>query len=816
MKQRLILLILFVLISTLGYAQGRVLKGQVINSKTKTPLAFVSIAVKDTYAGTTTDINGKFSLQLPGKACEIVVSYVGYEKQVYAFDSINKQEFLIIPLDEKATELNEVVITSAENPAHRIIQLAIKNKAQHDPYQLPSFSYNSYNKVFFTLKSTHPDSIAHEKDPGAVSNFLKEKHLFVSESYTERKFLAPNHSKEVVLANKMTGYKNPVMAMVATDFQPISFYEDLILFFEKHYLNPVSRGSTNKYDFILEETLLHENDSTFIISFAPGEGKNFESLKGVISINSDGYAIENIIAEPADKHLMIRFRIQQKYERINKQWFPVQLHTNAEFTEYKIKARNLIVSSKSKLTNIQVSPELHKKEFDHLNSKMAPQANKQNEEAWKLYRADSLNAREKNTYSVYDSLSPGKKAFLHGYMSFIEGLLLNRFKAGPLDILSDQLYAFNDYEGNRLGVSLQTNDDFSRFIQLGGYAGYGFKDKALKYGGNLAFNLHQKTEARINFSYHKDVSEPGSIDFFRQCRLRSGPGSMRDWIVSRMDSVEQLKTTFSIRAFKYLQIQASINREARNPAYDYRYTPKAELAAPDNITFQILETGVGLRYAPKERYTQIGRGSVVLKAGFPVFTFYYGRGLDNASLEGNFAYNRLAFKADYAFTTKGLGTTTIHLSTGITTGDIAYPYLNVGHGSLSSPLGASFFIPNQFQTMHLYEFLSDRYAYLFLTHNLGRLLYKSKFKYFQPEVLLSQNIGFGTLSNPTQHQNIAFRTMEKGYMESGLLINNILRFPYANIAYLGLGGGTFYRYGPNSLDSNIDNLAFKATLSLTF
>lgn len=816
MKKISYLIILFVFTCIFANAQDRVLKGQVIDSQTQKPLAFVSIVIKNTYAGTTSDINGKFSLKLPGKACEIVVSYVGYEKQFYTCDSLQQQDLILISLEEKTTELNEVVIISGGNPANRIIELASKNKALHDPYQLSSFSYNSYNKVFFTLKGFDSLSTAIEKDSSKISNFFRDKHLFVSESYTERKFLAPNHSKEVVLANKMTGYRNPVMAMVATDFQPISFYEDMILFFEKQYLNPVSQRSTKKYDFILEETLLHKNDSTFIISFHPGPGKNFEGLKGIISINSEGYAIENIIAEPVDEHLMIGFKIQQKYKRIDARWFPVQLQTDVEFNEYKIKDRNLIISSKSTLTNIKISPQLHKKDFDHLSTEITAQANKQDEEAWKLYRSDFLDRREKNTYSLYDSLGQKTEARLNGIMSFVEGIMLSRFKLGIFDVMANQVYAYNEYEGNRLGLGLQTNEDFSRFIVLGGYVGYGFKDKGLKYGGDLGLNLHRKTETKINFSYRKDVAEPGSTDFFRKSSLSLGPEGMRNWLISQMDSVEQLKTTLSFRAFKYLQVQASLNREARNPTYNYRFTTDAELAIPGNTSFQTLEAGLGLRYALNERYTQIGRGKVVLTQSFPVFTFYYGRGLKNANLQGNFTYNKFAFKVDHGIHTKGLGSTNLHFNIGISTGEIPYPYLNTGQGTLSSSLGTYLFIPGNFQTMHMYEFLADRYAYLFLTHNLGRLLYQSRYKYFQPELALVQNIGFGSLSMPAQHQDIYFKTMEKGYYESGLLINNLLRVSYVNMVYLGLGVGAFYNYGPNSAINSKNNLALKATLNLSF
>ena len=76
-------------------------------------------------------------------------------------------------------------------------------------------------------------------------------------------------------------------------------------------------------------------------------------------------------------------------------------------------------------------------------------------------------------------------------------------------------------------------------------------------------------------------------------------------------------------------------------------------------------------------------------------------------------------------------------------------------------------------------------------------------------------MGFGTLKHPEKHQGIPFKTMEKGLFESGAIIDQIIRFNYINIAYIGVGGGVFYRYGPNRLPNQRDNLAFKISINFS-
>jgi hypothetical protein len=58
--------------------------------------------------------------------------------------------------------------------------------------------------------------------------------------------------------------------------------------------------------------------------------------------------------------------------------------------------------------------------------------------------------------------------------------------------------------------------------------------------------------------------------------------------------------------------------------------------------------------------------------------------------------------------------------------------------------------------------------------------------------------------------------MDRGFFESGLMLNNLLRFKYVNILYYGIGAGVFYRYGPNALPAVSDNLAAKIQLTVSF
>src|SRR5438067_2162416 len=80
------------------------IQGQVFDDQDNTPLVGVSIRVKNSNKGVTTDQNGKFILSVPEEAI-LVVTYVGYDsKELKAAASLS------IKLSKSNKGLNEVVV----------------------------------------------------------------------------------------------------------------------------------------------------------------------------------------------------------------------------------------------------------------------------------------------------------------------------------------------------------------------------------------------------------------------------------------------------------------------------------------------------------------------------------------------------------------------------------------------------------------------------------------------------------------------------------------------------------------------------------
>jgi TonB-linked SusC/RagA family outer membrane protein len=101
------LLLLFLIIGTSGiYAQGKI-SGTVSDATNGQPIIGANVLVEGTTTGAITDINGKFSLDIPKSDAVLIVSFLGYIKQSV---NVNGRSVLEIKLPADVALLDEVVV----------------------------------------------------------------------------------------------------------------------------------------------------------------------------------------------------------------------------------------------------------------------------------------------------------------------------------------------------------------------------------------------------------------------------------------------------------------------------------------------------------------------------------------------------------------------------------------------------------------------------------------------------------------------------------------------------------------------------------
>jgi TonB-linked SusC/RagA family outer membrane protein len=109
MKKSLLGLVTLLLLASVS-AFAQTVTGKVTSATDGAPIPGVSVIIKGTSVGTSTDTEGKFTLTAPSAANDVlVISFIGFATQEI---SLQDRTNVDVVLKEDATELNEVVVTA--------------------------------------------------------------------------------------------------------------------------------------------------------------------------------------------------------------------------------------------------------------------------------------------------------------------------------------------------------------------------------------------------------------------------------------------------------------------------------------------------------------------------------------------------------------------------------------------------------------------------------------------------------------------------------------------------------------------------------
>lgn len=802
----LLFICLLMHLPVLLHAQEFLVKGRVSDSVTSAPLAFVNIVINDGQQGGVTDIDGRFSLMSREPVHSLRLSYVGYRPLELTGIS-GFQQVRMAPL---GFDLPEVLIEAGENPAHRIIRNAVANRKANNPDNIPCFTFTSYDKMYFTVNADsirNRDSLPQGSPTRKLMEFLENQHIFLMESVAEHQYIAPDRSRDEIIATRVSGLKDPLVVFLISSMQSASFYGDLIDIAGYNYINPVSRNSEQRYLFSLRDTLYSETpgDTTFVIAYKPRPNRNFDGLKGLLYISNSGWAIRNVIAEPARPDDKLQVRIRQMYEFLdNRYWFPVQLETEIVFNTLNFSGAKPFGIGKSYRYDIVFDTVLSRRKVGNIAIELAPGATGRSEEFWSRHRSDSLTLKELNTYRIIDSI--GRANHFDRRIKGLSALISGRISLGYADIDVNRLLRYSKHEGWHFGLGLYTGSRLSQRFKAGGYMGYGLRDQQFKYGASLDLKLQRHGNVVLNLNYSEDREESAGIQFFDDQSSILDPFYFRDFYVDRMEMTQKSGAMLSFRMLKYIWAGTGMAAEYKRPRYEYAFSRGSNglSVLTGNHTFGKIIAG--MRFAWGEKFIRDQQSQMTLGTKYPVVWLQY-TAARKGLFGGEFEYNRVDFRMNWSFYTRFVGNTEIWLMGSYIDKPAPLSEMIGGWGSAGS--GFSLFSPGSFSTMRPGEFLNDRFAAIFINHSFGRLLFHSQ--HFAPEPALIFNVGAGSLRNPERHRYVEFKTMEKGYAEAGIALNNILKTPF-----YGIGVAALYRGGAYSYDRFGKNLAGRISVTYSF
>lgn len=764
-----------VLFSTVGSAQQNV---QIVENGSDQPIPFVKI-YPDAGAPFLSDLDGWFTLAPNVKSVRL--SYPSYrDTTVIVAELVGTK----IRLFEQIQLIEEVVVVAGENPAHRIMRQVIDRRKENHPLKNDAFTYTSYSKFIFDLNQDALAAIPENtKDTSLIKirDFFGSQHLFMMESSSKRTFIPPYRDKEEILAYKVSGISDPMFSTFANSFQSFSFYENQFDILGKQYVNPIAQGGIDRYLFILEDTTIVNLDTTYTIFYRPRKGKTFDGLTGRLYINTNGYAIEKVLAEPYNDTTGITLRIVQEYSfEKGIKWFPSKLTTELDMRSLTVssdvKDAYIIGRGSTYIDSLQINPEIDKRGLnDNVTIETAENAGELEDSEWDDLRKYDITEKEKSTYHVIDSI--GKAENFDRFLRIAKILGDGKLPLGKyLNLDLQRIITYSNYEGYRLGAGLETSQKLIKNIQIGGYFGWGTRDKEWKYGGHSTFHINKRKGIRFDLRYQQDLIERGGTAFHEHFSLISNE-LYRHIYLSQMDKQRLGELIFSWDLKSNVEFKAIGNYQRIwfTPGYSFSPLPSSSL--------DLAEAGFELTWNILEKSMIVGSRKVSLGKKYPQIRLKAVKGWKGIA-ESAVNYVRLNAEISQVARVSTLGKLKWKIAASKVIGNVPLTIAHTGNGT------AQFWnvsVENTFETMPAGSFYTTEQVNVFTRFTFRAI--KTKAKWNEPQFGLHHAIGYGKFENRAAHA-FTFETMDEGYYEAGLIFNGIVTTSTSSV-----GLGAFYKYG---------------------
>ncbi len=484
------------LISCLSYAQ---IRGKVVN-KNNEPLPFVSIYLENTLQGTTTNDNGFYELPTTKTGKQTVVfQFLGY-KTVKKEVTITQFPFeLNAKMLEEEELLEEVTISSKENPANVIIRKVIANK-EKNTNKSGKYQADFYSRGLFKIKNAPKKILGQEiGDFGGGLDSTRSGIIYLSETVSKIWYQKkPKNFREKIVASKVSGSDNGISFNRAADVN-FNLYKNLVPIADKDIFSPISSYTFSYYKFKLVGTFYDENGKLINkIKILPRR-KNDRVFGGHIYVVEEDWAVYGadltITGAQINNPAIDVLHIKQNYNYEPKSGIWALILQTIDF---KVGLLGFHIDGRfsASYSNYNFSPEFNKNTFGKEILSFEENATKKDSVYWTKLRSVPLTLEEQKDYLVKDSIkvfrktkkyldSTDRKSNKFNLLSTILGYTYrNSYEKWSLNVNSViETVRFNTIQGFNLNPEVsyfKRINDKGKWWRFSGAINYGFSDKKLR------------------------------------------------------------------------------------------------------------------------------------------------------------------------------------------------------------------------------------------------------------------------------------------------------------------------------------------------
>lgn len=745
---------------------AQLITGTVTDKEFGEPMPGVHIYfVDDKRTMVVSDINGNY--KIAARKGTLLFSIVGFDR--YMVEVEGKSQKMNVKLTETASALNEVEIVSKrkkysrkDNPAVEMMKKVIAAKKSSDLYERDFFSYMKYEKM--TLALNEFTEKVFEDDHFKHFPFLKEhvetcpetgklilpltveekvsRQIFRRNPKSEKTIVTGQHSEGVT---ELINTGDIVNSMLADCFTDIDIYKDDVRLLQYPFISPIStKKAIGFYRYFIADTLLVDRDECFQVDFTPNNAQDF-GFSGSLYILADStWRLKKVrlsIPSRSDVNYVEQMDIIQNFEPLLS-------------GEQVVKDNKMIVQLKlaSFIQKLQVERTVRYTDYDFTmipdrtfkirgDVKVESSAQMRDEAFWEGFRPTPLTKSEGQLNLFLDRLKKikGMKYIIWVGKAFIENYVetsINPDKPSLVDIGPvNTMVGSNFVEGFRLRASAQTTAALNPHWFAKGYVKYGFGDQRWKGMGELTYSFNKKDHLpreypcrNLTFTYTNDVSSPS--DKYVPTDKDNVFFALKWTPVKHMNYFERYNLLLDWEWENGVRLTTQLRREWNEGAGQLFYQtlnngvldgntlqlqPNRNGYMPHRLTFT--EATVGLEFQPGATYINTKQRRLPTNFDSPIMGLSHTVGVKGV-LGGEYNYNFTEATLYKRFWLHSWGKIDCYAKGGLQWNKVPYPFLIMPPANLSYIMEM-----NSFNLISNMEFLSDRYATVFLSWDMnGKIL----------------------------------------------------------------------------------------------
>lgn len=774
-------------------AQKTVVNGRVLDAETSEPLPFVNVAFKDSKIGTTTDMQGRYSVETYYATDSLVASFVGYRPQAQRV-RVDETQTIDFHLDPGSVKLTEVVISAQDevDPALELLEKIIRFKPANNREKLDAYSYEVYNRIQFDLNNLTEKFTERKifKEFDFIFDHLDSSHgkvalpFFITESLSDYYYRRqPKGRKEIIKATKVSGINNEsITQFLGQMYQDVNVYSNSVNIFGKNFVSPISDYAKLFYEFTLIDSSYIDGKWCYRMDFVP-KNKNELVFKGHFWVNDTTYAIKEIdahILPSANINFITDLKVHHLYDQVQPEvWMLTKEELLADFTLVENET-GFYGHKTTTYTDFTIN-QPRESEFyggaDHV--KVESQVNEKDEEYWSRVRHEDITAKQQAIYQMVDSLK-SNPVFMT-YVDIVNFIFQGYWVDGPVEYGPVFTFlSYNAVEGLRPKFGLRTSNAFSTRLMLEGYAAYGLRDERFKYMLGGKYFLSKDPRQSVSAYYSEDYELVGqapnyfSRDHFIQFLTSRNP---QDRLIFNKEARLGLDREW----FTGFSTQLEFRHRRLSSAGDWnfeRYAQRGDATQLVDVEELVsTEISFGVRFAYRERFVEGEFERISLGSLWPIVRLRADFGIEGV-LGSQYDYQKLTARVTDKVPVGPLGNFRYDLEAGKTWKKIPYPLQFVHPGSESI-----FLNEEAFNTMNFFEFVSDQYVSARAEHHFEGLFF-NKIPLFQKlkwREIVGVNAIYGSYASLADTELVLPRrtyVFETGkpFVEAYVGVENIVKF----------------------------------------